>query len=112
MSWLTIKNYFNNNVLINPNFQENLYHSTLFKYHVLEDRTLPDPSLPPYYPASFFTTLSRVSQDTPLNIVKMSLKEWYKLLLEEVIKVEVENILEYTTCRVELLHPNNDWESV
>jgi hypothetical protein len=60
----------------NPNFQENLYHSTLFKYHVLEDRTLPDPGLPPYYPASFFTTLRRVSQDTPLNIVKMSLKEW------------------------------------
>ena len=55
----------------NPNFQQNLYHATLFKYYVLGDRTLPDPGLPPYYPASFFSTLCKVSQETPLNIVHM-----------------------------------------
>ena len=42
----------------------------------------------------------------------MSLKEWYRLLLEEVIMVEVRNSSEYTPCRVELLHHNTDWESV
>ena len=73
----------------NPNFQQNLYHATLFKYHVLGDRTLPDPGMPPYYPASFFNTLCKVSQETPLNILNMSLKEWYQVLLEDNVTMRV-----------------------
>ena len=95
----------------NPHFQQNLYHAALFKYYVQGDRTLPDPGLPPYYPASFFSTLCKVSQDTPLNIVNMSLKQWYQLLLEDNVTMsEVGNSMEYIPCRVELQHPTTDWE--
>ena len=95
----------------NPNFQQNLYHATLFKYHVLGDRTLPDPGMPPYYPASFFNTLCKVSQETPLNILNMSLKEWYRVLLEDNVTMSVVgNSMEYIPCRVEVLYPNTDWE--
>ena len=33
----------------NPSFQHNLYHSTLLRYHVLGETSLPNPGLPPYY---------------------------------------------------------------
>ena len=95
----------------NPGFQQSLYHATLFKYHVLKDTSLPNPGLPPYYPASFFSILRRVSEDSPLDITKMSLKQWYLLLLEDnVTMAEVQNHREYIPCRVELLHPTTDWE--
>ena len=95
----------------NPNFQENIYHAALFKYHVLEDRSLPDPGMPPYYPATFFNTIQTVSQSTPLNIMHISLKQWYRVLLEEKVTMrEVDNTMEFIPCRVELQHPNNDWE--
>ena len=97
----------------NPKFQQNLYHSTLYKYHVLEDRTVTDPGLPPYYPASFFTTIRKVSNESPLNVVNMSLKQWYRLLLEETVTMFMNgNVSEYIPCRVELISPNTDWEIV
>ena len=100
-----------NETAASPKFQTNLYHATLYKYHVLEDRDVPDPGTPPYYPASFFDTLREVSRNTPLSIVNMSLKQWYQLLLENNVTMrEVDNCMKYIPCRVELQHPNNDWE--
>jgi len=72
----------------NPRFQQNLYHSILFKFHVFGDRTVPDPGLPPYYPASFFRIIKKAAEETPLNIITMSLKQWYALLLEENVTME------------------------
>ena len=95
----------------NPTFQQNLYHAALFKYHVLEDRSLPNPGMPPYYPATFFNTIQTVSQNTPLNILHMSLKQWYRVLLEEKVTMrEVDSTMEFIPCRVELQNPDNDWE--
>ena len=97
----------------NPRFRQNLYHATLFKYHVLGDRTVPDPGLPPYYPASFFRIIKKVAEETPLNIITMSLKQWYALLLEEDITMRRnEGNLEFIPCRAELRSPGTDWECV
>ena len=64
----------------NPTFRNSLYHSTLFRYHVLGETSLPNPGLPPYYSAEFFQIIRKVHQDSPLNVAQMSEKQWYQLL--------------------------------
>ena len=39
----------------NPKFQTSLYHSLLYRYHVLDDLSIPNPGYPPFYSASFFS---------------------------------------------------------
>ena len=39
---------------VNPKFRHSLLHSTLFRYHVMGDSTVPDPGFLPYYQQSFF----------------------------------------------------------
>ena len=41
------------------------------------------PVLPPYYPDSFLKIIRDVKEKTPLNPVRMNVKEWYLYLLEE-----------------------------
>ena len=43
----------------NPDFRHSLFHEILFKYHVLEDRSLENPGMPPFYSASFFETIKK-----------------------------------------------------
>ena len=47
-----------------PNFRHSLFHSLLFRYHVLGDSSIPNPGFPPYYPESFFQP-SDVCTSTP-----------------------------------------------
>ena len=65
-----------------PRFQRNYYHNTLYRWHVLEDRDIPDPGRPPYYSAAFFSTIRDVHCNTPLNVTWISVKQWYQLLVE------------------------------
>ena len=37
-----------------PNFRHNLFHHTLYRYHILGDTMLGNPGFPPYYSVSFF----------------------------------------------------------
>ena len=46
----------------NSKFTHSLYHEALFKYYVLEDRSFPDPGLPPYYPISFFQVIKDMKE--------------------------------------------------
>ena len=81
----------------------------MYKYHVLADRSIADPGLPPHYSASFFTTIRKVANESPLNAVNMSLKQWYRLLLEETVTMSMNgNVAEYIPCRVEIISPNTD----
>ena len=36
----------------NPKYRRSLYHSNLFRFHVLEDKSIPDPGFPPSTPES------------------------------------------------------------
>ena len=56
--------------------------NSLYRWHVLEDRTLPDPGRPPYFTAGFFNTIQDIHLNTPLNVAWISVKQWYQLLLE------------------------------
>ena len=67
----------------NSTFRQSLFHSVLFRYHVLGDTSLTNPGFPPFYSANFFSQIRHVHLETPLNVATMSEKQWYRLLLEE-----------------------------
>ena len=95
----------------NPNFMTSLYHSVLFRYHVLGETSLPNPGLPSFYSQDFFTKIRKVHQETPLNVSLMTEKQWYRWLMEETYRAEDDGgqsrpIL----CRVERAKPGADWE--
>ena len=73
---------------VNPKFIHNSFHTSLFRYHVLNHRDLPDPGLPPYYSKELFSTIRSVHEDTPLNVATISSSQWYTLLLEDNITME------------------------
>ena len=64
----------------NPSFQQSLYHSLLYRHHCLQDNSVPDIELPPYYSQHFFNTIREVIECSPLNTVRMSVKDWYRYL--------------------------------
>ena len=99
----------------NEKFRSSLYHTLLFRYHVLQDRSITNPGIPPFYSKDFFSKIQKVHQESPLNIFHMSERDWYNLLLEENCTMEVGNSdrwdnREYIKCRVERACPDTDWE--
>ena len=98
----------------NPKFQHSLYHEILLRYHVLEDRTLSNPGFPPFYSEAFFSTIQHVHQDSPLNIATMSESQWYMLLLEDKVTMEVreEQSRQFILCKAELVSPSTNWEVI
>ena len=67
----------------NPKFRHSLFHEVLYRYHVLDDESLPNPGLTPYYDQGFFNIIKHYKDNSPLNITTMSTKQWYRLLLED-----------------------------
>ena len=66
-----------------PQFTHSLLHSHMFQYHVLENKTLPDPGFLPYYPETFFRTIRNVHEQTPLDVKTMSISQWARILTED-----------------------------
>ena len=96
-----------------PQFRQSLYHQLLFRYHVLNDRSIENPSMPPYYNEEFFAIIRHVHNQSPLNVAHMTEKQWYRFLLEyKVTMVQAEDTQELVPCRAELKDPEFDWESI
>ena len=96
----------------NPSFNQNFYHSVLYRVYVLNDDSISNPPLlPPYYPASFFSLIKQVKDETPLNVTTMSLADWYRLLVEQEITMVEPNDgpREFIKCRAETASPDTDW---
>jgi hypothetical protein len=88
-----------------------MYHELLYRYHVLEDRNISNPGLPPFYNEVFFSTIRQVHTDTALNVATMSESQWYQLLLEDKVTMEVRDLQrQLIMCRVELGSPSTDWD--
>ena len=64
-----------------------MFHEQLYRYHVLQEHSLPDPGYPPYY-----DKIQHYKETSPMNISIMSTKEWYTTLLADQV----------------LMHPTND----
>ena len=99
----------------NPSFQRSLFHSNLFRLHVLNDTSIPNPGLPPFYSAQFFQKIRQVHLETPLNITTMSEKQWYRLYLEDFCTMETlgdgEGQGHFIPTRIEENSPTTDWEN-
>ena len=52
---------------IYPRFTINFYLNELYRLHVLDNKTLPDPGRPPHYSTTFFATIKDVHSNTALN---------------------------------------------
>ena len=91
----------------NPRFQQSLYHSLLYRRHCLMDLTAPNLPPPPYYSKVFFETIKDVHENSPLNPVHMTVKEWYRHLVEKqvtMVTVDDEGRMMPRLCNLELPH--------
>ena len=91
-----------------------MFHNHLYHYDCLEEVSLPKPDLPPYYPLNFFETIKKAFTQTPLNPIHMTLKQWYNLLLEAEVTMEVMGEGSAPTLkktRLEMLYPEHNWAS-
>ena len=73
---------------------------------------MPDPGFTPYYDQKFFQEIKKVQEDSPLNPIFMTVKEWYRWLLEKnVVKREVDQQgrWELIPCKVEEREPEVFW---
>ena len=97
---------------INPKFRRNLYHEALYEWHIENDRSIPNPGLPPYYPDSFFAKIREVKEEGLLNIRTLDTASWYRALLETNVThtVNDDGVQVPRPCRVEHKHPHVDWE--
>ena len=46
-------------------------------------------ALPPYYSQEFVNIIKDVKENTPLNPLSMTVKDWYRHLLEKEVTMEV-----------------------
>ena len=97
----------------NPKYIPNLLHSLLFKKHVLgEDVPGAPDQLPPYFTPELFAIMKKVKNESPLNIVNMSEKDWTRLLTEDYVTMlpdQENNPRKFIPCRAELVNPTTDW---
>ena len=96
---------------MNSTFQQNLLHNLLFRKHVLGEDVpeAPDPP-PPYLSPEIFSIIRTVKEASSLNIVKMTEKDWTRLLTEDYVTMygsgEDRNLI---PCRAEVASPTTDW---
>ena len=99
----------------NPGYQQSLYHSLLYRRYCLKDDTVPELMIPPYYSGDFFNIIKEVVENSPLNPVYMSVKQWYSYILEIRVtmeKVDDEGRMKARLCKVEENDPNINWQHV
>jgi hypothetical protein len=97
----------------NPKFCPNLLHSLLYRKHVFGEDVPGVPATPPpYLTPELFATIKKVKDETPLNIVTMTEKDWTRLLTEDFLTMipDLDSLdRQFTPCRAELASPSTDW---
>ena len=100
---------------ISPCFSTNQYHNSLYRWHVLEQRDFPNPGRPPYYSSTFFSLIKDVKENTPLNVARVTVKEWYRLLMEKGVthtSNDPDTPPLLIASRAEERHPGTDFPAV
>ena len=98
----------------NTSFQPNLLHTLLYRKHVLGEDVdgVPDPP-PPYISQELLTIIRTVKEASSLNIVKMSEKDWTRLLTEDHVTLSGSDTgtdeRHFIPCRAETASPSTDW---
>ena len=77
---------------INPKYRHSLFHEHLFRYHVMEEHTLPNPGFTPYYDRDFFRLITNYKHSSTLNIATMTIKQRYSGRLEDKVFMKPVNL--------------------
>ena len=83
-----IKNFLDTSV--NPNFQQSVYHQALYSWHVLDEKSIPEPATSPYYSIEFYNAIKWIKQEGLIDNDSLSIKRLYNTLLEKSITNEVD----------------------
>ena len=95
---------------VHPSFRHSLFHTLLYRSYVVQDDSISQPPpMPPYYSAFFFSSIKWVKENTPLNVSTMTTAQWYQVLLEKEVTMDMDN--KYIMSRAELASPGTDWET-
>ena len=97
---------------IDPNFVNNVFHNALYRWHVLEDRSIKNPGNTPYYSQNFYSSIKQVVQEGLLNISGMTTKQWYRVLVENNVTMETieDNRRVWSPIKCELNFPDIVWD--
>ena len=98
---------------VNVKFIRNIFHEALYKWHIENDRSIPNPGITPYYPDAFFQKINLVKEEGLLNIKTMDSATWYKVLLENFVTHRVidSGVRELIPCRIERINPTLEWDN-
>ena len=94
-----------------PSYTHSLLHTLLYRYYILQDDSIENPPpIPPYFSASFFSTIRLAKEETPMNVKTMSTAQWYRLLLEQSITMKdtEDNSRHYIMITSETFSPNTE----
>jgi hypothetical protein len=99
----------------NPLYQPDLLHTLLYRKYVLEEDHVPGApnQLPPYFSEELFAIIRNVKNQSSINIISMSEKDWSRCLTEDQVTMEMNfdsGVQEFRPCRAELASPTTDWE--
>ena len=81
---LKMKAYLITNFLqtaINKDFNQNLYHKTLYDYYV-HGAGIKTPPLPTYYSQEFFDEI-KIAENKGHETISMKVRDWYDLLIKK-----------------------------
>ena len=76
------------------------------------DTRLPDPGFLHYYNSTFFDIIREVKENTVMNPIHLTVKQWYNYLLEKFVttrEIDQEGRRELIPNRIEELSPNVQW---
>ena len=99
---------------ISPCFPTNLYHNSLYRWHVLEDRSITDPGKPPYYSSTFFSIIKDVHLNTALNVTWINVQQWYRILQEKGVTHTSDDLAVppvLIASKLEEDHPEEDFQA-
>ena len=92
----------------NPSFRRNQYHLTLYQYFVLEEN-VPKPDIPPYFRGEFFQIIKRINA-SPLNPSRITVRDIYRFLMDEVTMTGDAGRQKLQPLRVERATPSISWD--
>ena len=97
---------------INPKFKQNIFHNALYKWHVEENREIPNPGPSPFYTAEFFNAIKAIKTEERLSLSKLSIGMWYRALMEKYILTDTdENGFVFPVLsKAERRNPSVNWE--
>ena len=95
---------------VNPNFQRDQYHNTLYRRYVLEE-DIPAPAIPPHFRGTFFSDIRALKREIG-NTETLTFKVIYKFLLKSLLSGEPDENGEKALLplKCEAASPNTNWQ--